>query len=309
MPNITINIYDGAGKRIQAEVALHFQQGMKALPSAFVRGGKVEVELNVDTTQSLAVVASLKKHHQFGRLLAAGSFPNEMHLMLVHKKELFKFEGDDQLWDRLKAKRPAYEGFLDRIPDGKVCSQRLMQNDPSSLACFLNILESIRWLPNGKDVIAAMQGMDLVPRGWWKGVQHDRIFIRATAALTAALEKPPFKPAGTGMHEKADKGFKETGRFSEANLNFSLKTKDNTPRELVLADVDLDYYEDLGAHFALEVIPHTVSKWTGKPQFTNPARIYAMRWMAIQNSPELEPPVDCDVGGKSFDPLFTISAG
>lgn len=282
---------------------------MTNLPYVPVRGGWVEIDLKVDTTQMLTVVASRSKYHQSGRLLDPAKLPEQLDIMLVHKREWFDFDGDDQLWDRLKNKRPSYGDFLDGIPGGKTSMQKLMQSSRPSLACLLNILESIRWLPNGREVIAAMEGMDLVPSGGWKGLQPDRIFIRATAALKAALEKPPFKTAGPGMHPGADMGFKETGRFSEANLNFSLKTKGNTPPELVLADVDLDYYEDLGAHIALEVIPNTVSKWTGKPQFTNPARIYAMRWMAIRNSPGLVLPVDHNGGPISFDPLFTISAG
>ncbi len=309
MPKFTVFICDGAGKPMKDEVSVHFRQGMKNLPSASVSGGSVEVDLNVDTTQTLAVVASRSKYHDCGLLLNPAELPEQLHMMLVHKKEWFDFDGNYELWERLRERRTAYKGFLDSIPDGKTCSQRLMKNNPESLACFLNILESIRWLPNGPEVIAAMKGMDLVPRSDWKGVQQDRIFIRSNSDLIATLKSPAFVKAEYRMHKGANMGFKETGRFSEANLNFSLKTEGNGPADLVLADVDLDYYEDKGAHIALEVIPNTVSKWTGKPKFTNPARIYAMRWMALQNSPSLPLPAGHDGGRISFDPLFTITAG
>lgn len=266
MPNITIFIYDGAGKLIKGEVLLHFRQGMKNLLSAFVNGGSLKVDLQqYDTTQALAVVASRSKYQQCGQLLKPDKLPEQLHLMLVHKKERFDFEGNDQLWERLKARRKSYAAFLDAIPDAKACALQLMNSSPASLACFLNVLESIRWLPNGKDVIATMKDMELRPRspGKWKGVQQDRIFIRSTSTLISELNKPPFVMADHRMHPEADMGRKESGPFSEANLNFSLKTIGNVPADSVLAEVDLDYYQDVGAHFALEVIPNTVSKWAG----------------------------------------------
>ena len=69
MPKFTVFICDGAGKPMKDEVSVHFRQGMKNLPSASVSGGSVEVDLNVDTTQTLAVVASRSKYHDCGLLL------------------------------------------------------------------------------------------------------------------------------------------------------------------------------------------------------------------------------------------------
>jgi hypothetical protein len=128
--------------------------------------------------------------------------------------------------------------------------------------------------------------------------------------LIAQLEKDArvFEKAPAGLHPPADIGFKEHGRFGEANLNFSIVSKPPDRADSVLADIDLDCFDDKLAHIALEVIPNTISKFFGQKRRTNPAQIYALRWMAIKNCRD---PLPLDVNGfrPDFDPLYRISPG
>ena len=239
------------------------------------------IDLNLDLRQGThSVVVICDGHRDAGYLFQGDEPPRELSLMLIHKDEEFTFAPD--LWTTLRGKRPSYSALPEHVT-----------GDRTALACLLNLLEAIQWLPNGAEVVDALQEITEVRR--------DRAFFRARKSLIEALqdskvfEKAPYK-----HHPGADMGFKEYGRFGEANLNFSVQTRPDD----VVAEVDLDYYDDKLAHVALEVLPN---KLTGG--HTNPARTYAMRWMAIRNyQGKLADAVDPHEP-REFDPLFTVGPG
>ena len=149
-----------------------------------------------------------------------------------------------------------------------------------------------------------------------RGLQEDRIFIVAAKGLMVRLtEGPfPFDTAPVTFHKPADVGFKETGRFEEANLNFRVVTKNVEVPETVFADIDLDYFDDKLAHIALEVIPNEVSQLVGVRKLTNPIQIYAYRWMAMKNFNGRVFLDGVEILGNAeqrpeFDPLYRVSAG
>jgi hypothetical protein len=59
----------------------------------------------------------------------------------------------------------------------------------------------------------------------------------------------------------------------------------------VMVEPDIDYYQDLGAHALLEVIPNAITK-----SLTDPAQVYVLRWIDGKTS-----------GIPEFKPLYTIT--
>lgn len=64
-------------------------------------------------------------------------------------------------------------------------------------------------------------------------------------------------------------------------------TKTVAGKKWVRVEPDIDYFQDLGAHALLEVLPNTL---TGSK--TNPATVYVLRWIAGHQAgmPEFDPP-------------------
>jgi len=96
----------------------------------------------------------------------------------------------------------------------------------------------------------------------------------------------------------SDASYKEK-RFGEANLQFTFHSEtDPTGQGLIKVEMDIDYYRDAAAHIAVEVIPNgfeQLVKLFG-PGLTNPAVVYALRWMAGKHAGEQQ----------EFDPLYTL---
>ena len=321
MTTLTIFLYDGRRQPfLRGNVLLHVRKGNVNLVSKFVDKPQINVNFDEDPGP-VAIVASHSQTHQCGYF--ASSISRPVYLMLVHKAENLDFVPNLATEFSSTGSRAAYAGFLGSDPQPERHIAALRDTNPKALACLLNVLESIRWLPNGPDVIQTLEKIDLRGRAeadpggdLWQGLQQDRIFAVAKDTLPALLKASPFPfaDAPVALHKPADEGFKETGRFGEANLNFSLRTKNIDLPGKILADIDLDYFDDKVAHIALEVIPNELSKLFGNRKLTNPAQIYAFRWMNTKNcqkplfldGEQVDPDPD---KRPDFDPLYTISPG
>ena len=307
MPTLEIQIYDGRRRPFLAGNVLVYVRKKfegKNLVAKYVDSDRLDVNFD-DNPGELVVIAARDGFHQCGVFVKDLSRP--VSLMLVHKAENIEF--DSNFYGKLIQTETPYAKLIGSDPDAKKHLDALRTFEPKSLACLLNVLEAIRWLPNAKEVIATLESIVLQPRRGgvdWRGVQEDRIFVTADSRLPGRLREESFVPALFGGHPGADAGFKESGRFREANLNFSLNTKSAGPGK-VLADIDLDYFDDKLAHVVLEVIPNEASKITGKRKFTNPVKIYAYRWMATRNC---DKPLSRYRGGSAdsqdFDPMFVV---
>jgi hypothetical protein len=58
--------------------------------------------------------------------------------------------------------------------------------------------------------------------------------------------------------------------------------------DCIKVEPDIDYFQDLGAHTLLEVIPNSITHG-----LTDPKRVYVLRWIAGRHAgvPEFAPPV------------------
>ena len=313
MPTLTIQFYDGERRPFQhGNILLTVRQGTQNLVSRFV--DKPVVEVKFDAIQgTVVVVASRSGFRQCGFFVS--DFSRPIHLMLIAKQEHIDFE--ENLHDTFLATRPKYASLLGSDPKGKERMTSLQSSDPKALACMLNVFEAIRWVKNSVAIIEALETIDMRSRTdqdehklLRQGMQEDRIFVVANKSLEAALLSPPFEKATAKLHPGAVIGFKEAAGFGEANLNFSLGPAPNQPGK-VIAEIDLDYYDDKGAHIALEVIPNSLSKLFGKRMRTSPTQIYALRWMATKNfaGPLFHDGATAPEQRPDFDPRFAISAG
>ncbi len=316
---IVVNLYDGSRQPIRPseEPLLTLRDGAqrtrlsKFLKSNTIRIGEVPVHGNLDDRYT--VLASARRHQD------AGFFPvpvaeggeHAVDLMLVHREAAPRFR--DVRWDGLPSAAPELYRLL-TAGDAALARQQyeqLMEYSPSCLACLLNITTAIETLPlpAGERLLPLFRRIDLrriEDASLATGVRQDRFFAYAGKALIDIIQghmgngKRLFATADASLHPGADQSWKEV-RFGEANLQFTVHSADTSSfdgMECVKVEVDMDYYRDLGAHFFLEVVPNSVSGLFGAPQRTDPAKVYALRWMAARNAEKPE----------EFNPPYTLEA-
>jgi len=113
------------------------------------------------------------------------------------------------------------------------------------------------------------------------------------------------------FHPDATSSFKQV-QFGEANqLTFHEKDiKKIDGVDCIKVEPDIDYFQDLGAHTLLEVIPHSITHG-----LTDPKKVYVLRWIAGRHAgvPEFAPPHDCRLGQPmrkgSYNTLKTLILG
>jgi len=289
------------------------------LRAQVVDSERVDLILEMEEPRPLAVIASRSGFRQCGVFLPLTKpLPEQVHLMLVPNGESLAFSKD--LRKELVDRQPNYQSFLESDPQNAERIEALAKDQSKQLACLLNILEAIRWLPSADSIIPTLEKIQIQIRTneeeanhVWRGMQQDRAFVVAKDTLVPLLEDTTvFRKETSLLHPLADKGFKEFGRLGEANLNFNVNTA-SLPADLgpnlVQADIDLDFFDDKLAHISLEVIPNMVTKFFGKPKLTNPAQIFALRWMATKNFQGDLMPVGVTGPRPDFNPLYTITPG
>lgn len=242
--------------------------------------------------------------------------PAGIDLLLPPKKPTFNFA--EASWQQIATKSPALHNLLSTAPEAEERYERLAEDKKTHhhIACLLNIAAAIDTLPVGVQVMPMLKAIDFSTSGERTGLRSDRFFCWAEKTLIDVLHDHstdiPNNPKAMFAQEKnpgaAHKGaslsYKET-RFGEGNIQFTFHDNVTPPRsEWIRLELDMDYFQDAGAHAVLEFIPNvfagSVLKLFGKTIKTNPATIYAMRWMAGMQL------AGTNGTEKAFDPLYKL---
>lgn len=325
---ITINLSDGTRNLMASSdvlVSIRDQTG-RTRYSGYVKGNRVvarELKVFNGIGDWCAVVASVK------RCSDGGFFPvklkanteSTLDLMLPPKKAAYDFQRAG--WDDLKSQNEDLFRILSHPNPAEAGTQyetlRGEKDTHQSIACLLNITAAISCLPakvdGGKSLLSLFQQIELTAlsgdnRKDAKGLRPDRFYAWVDDQIKQVLEDHSkdntqgnhsiFEKAtiASSDHPGATVSYKET-RFGEGNLQFSFHEKEEPPdSHWIKVEMDMDYFKDDAAHFVLEWIPNTLLTKLGKLRLTDPAKIYALRWMAGKQLPK-EP---------EFDPLYTLKA-
>jgi hypothetical protein len=219
-------------------------------------------------------------------------YPTELDLMLIAKDPGFSFV--NARFPVASRTYPFIAAGTDSATGAAHYDNLVEQEKP--LACLLNICEAM-------SQIALPQ---LTPLAYMKQIiwdaplapAQDRFFAwcdpalisqiqAATAAGKFAVEQNP------GLfHPGATRSWKQI-QFGEANVQLTFHENEKPPdgTDWVMVEPDIDYYQDLGAHVLLEVIPNAITK-----SLTDPAQVYVLRWIDGRTA-----------GIPEFAPLYTIT--
>jgi hypothetical protein len=306
MARIQLNVFDGTRNFIANNVNLlvTLRDGNQKQVHRDSHSGPTvnfDVEFFNNFGDNYTIIAFANKHLQAGfhPVKVSPTNPQVVDIMLLPKRNRFNF--DEAGWAKLKANQPKLSEILGHSAasgsDAKDRYDKLLDNEPGSLAAFFNIATAIRdvILPVGK-------ALDYFREVIWdeKTMRQDRFFAYADASLVdqvrQAADQGQFESQfGLDInHPGATLSFKQK-QFGEANVQFSFHENDTKTIEgvnCVKVELDMDYFKDLLAHFILEVLPNKVSG--GK---TDPREVYVLRWIAGRRS-----------GVPEFDPPYTIEA-
>jgi hypothetical protein len=130
---------------------------------------------------------------------------------------------------------------------------------------------------------------------WDESLAQDRFFGYADKSIVdqvrrAAMEHEFAPEPNPGLfHPDATSSFKQI-QFGEANVQLTFHEKDTKKIDgvdCIKIEPDIDYFQDLGAHTLLEVIPNSITHG-----LTDPKKVYVLRWIAGRHAgvPEFAPP-------------------
>jgi hypothetical protein len=234
--------------------------------------------------------------------------PNALKLMLLPRTPLFVFDDFDRLAPTVQA---LFGGGVAEAGRDAYDALRGTAMSTPALACALNLTTAL-----GQMTLAPAEGLTSNPLDSLVAIEgdihQDRMFVWADARLCAQVRSTiDRKGAGgvsrmvkapDGLHEGATFSAKQTD-FGEANIQFSFHEKRLRPIgpkdvECMLVDLDIDYFNDTGAHLLLEVFPNTLKerifgKGSSK-SLTDPSRVYGLRWTAARRR------------GREFTPPYVI---
>ncbi len=316
---IVVNLHDGSRQPIRPSVhpLLTLRDGaLRTRAWRLLEGDAVRFD-NVPVLGNLGdqytVFVSARRHRDAGffpiHITAGGT--HEVNLMLLHRDAVPRFR--EARWDILADSAPDLFRLLTAENSALARQQyeELLEHFPSCLACLLNITTAIGRLPlpDNERLLPLFRRIDLrrvEDARIATGVHQDRFFAYAEKTLKEIVGSHAgrgdtagiFEPADASLHPGADVSWKEA-RFGEANLQFTFHSSDTCTidgKECIKVEMDMDYYRDGGSHFFLEVVPNTLSPLFGVPHRTDPAQVYALRWMAARNAAEPE----------TFDPPYTL---
>ena len=214
-------------------------------------------------------------------------------LLLPHGAD-FKF----QTWADVKTTDPVIAAFLavgGTDADAQAHYDDLRQNKPAALASLLNLATAM------KDIqLPSKTPLDYFCEILWdESLAQDRFFGYADSAIVdqvrrAAIEGEFAPEPNPGLfHPDATSSFKQI-QFGEANVQLTFHEKDTTKIdgvECIKVEPDIDYFQDLGAHTLLEVIPNAITHG-----LTDPKQVYVLRWIAGRHA-----------GVTEFAPPYTIA--
>lgn len=298
--SLMINVVDGTRQPINTpELLIRILNGRQsavhtgtfAAPTILFRD--LPVEDNLD--DRFTVIASAPEYRQAGftPVVVRRGVLQTVNLMLLPREPRFNFRS--ARWENLRNWDPAVADLLARgAPSEDAARDRysqLLETRPDALACFLNLAEAMSAisLPTGSPLTYMREIV------WDETIGQDRFFVWCDCALIEqvreAADQGVFDQiAGSGFfHPGATLSYKQK-QFGEANVQLTFhegETRTINGLNCVLVEPDIDYFQDVGAHALLEVIPNTLTG--GK---TDPMTVYNLRWIAGRHAgvPAFEPP-------------------
>ena len=241
------------------------------------------------------VIASAPGYRQAGftPVVVRAGVVETVNLMLLPADPRLSFR--DARWDNLAAWNPQVAALLAAGAASPEAARdrysQLLENRPASLASLLNLAEAMSAiaLPVGSPLSYMKEIL------WDDSLAQDRFFAWADIALIdqvkAAAERGLFaQEVGAGFfHPGATLSYKQV-QFGEANVQLTFHEQSTCEIggvRSVKIEPDIDYFQDLGAHALLEVVPNAVSGAK-----TDPLTVYALRWIAGRQAgiPEFDPP-------------------
>jgi len=211
-------------------------------------------------------------------------------LMLLQDEAEFKF----QTWDTVKTTDPIVASFIatgSSDAEAKEHYDNLRQIKPAALASLLNLATAMKAIQ-----LPSKTPLDYFTQILWdESLAQDRFFGYADKSIVdqvsrAAMEGEFAPEPSPGLfHPDATSSFKQI-QFGEANVQLTFheknaKTIDGV--QCIKVEPDIDYFQDLGAHTLLEVIPNSITHG-----LTDPKKVYVLRWIAGKHAgvPEFAPP-------------------
>ncbi|HLG14722.1 MAG TPA: hypothetical protein VJH03_09515 [Blastocatellia bacterium] len=280
---ILLNVFDGTRAPISSDTNLLVtisDGNQKQVERNYHKGPSIGFEVDVfdNLGDRYAVIAYADNHSQAGftPVKVARNATSRVDLMLLPKEGTFRF--DDAAWPVLQQTHPKLFEVLSAGVTSAQAEERynqLMQQEPAKLAALLNITTAMSAI-HLRDGTA----MDFMKQMIWDELAQDRFFGYADKRLIGEIieaGEKMFKPEfGTSFfHKGATRSWKQV-QFGEANVQLTFHENDETPNpDWVKIEPDIDYYQDIGAHALLEVLPNTATG--GK---TDPRTVYVLRWIA-----------------------------
>ena len=299
--SLMVNIFDGTRQPMRAgtQILLRVRDGNQKelvtqdyeLASILVRG--LPIYNNFGDNYTVVVSAGGYTQAGFSPIKICPNTVQFIDLMLLPQAGTFNFR--DALWPTLQQKYPSFAALLAHgAADNNAAQDRysqLMENQPASLASFLNLATAMSAinLPVGTP-------LDYIKEVIWDNTfAQDRFFgwadpqiIEQVKLATLQGEFAP-EPDPWFFHPSATSSWKQI-QFGEANVQLTFhegQTKQIDGINCVMIEPDIDYYQDLGAHFLLEVVVNAASH-----TLTDSKQVYVLRWIAGRHAgvPEFNPP-------------------
>lgn len=210
-----------------------------------------------------------------------------LDIMLIANDPGFNFSAAK--WNNVKASYPFLASDVDDAT-GSTRYGNFMDRQEMSLACMLNICEALNEI-----MLGAKTSLNYLKQICWDAPYapaQDRFFAWCDPQLITAIQNAPAGEFAVELnpgllHPGATSSWKQT-QFGEANVQFTFHQdeKNILNPDWLMVELDIDYYEDYGAHILLEVF---VNKLTHS--LTDPREVYVLRWIAGQTAeiPEFNP--------------------
>lgn len=244
------------------------------------------------------VIVFTDDHEQAGLfpVKVASGQETTLDVLLIPKNGAYNFNRAS--FDGLAAIDARLPQILSSGLDSAAAARRwtdTFEQQPPVAGCLLNILTvaANTSVAGGRQLLGFLQQVVFDDR-----MKQDRFFCWADRTVIPQLRQPPetsaqvrFVSADSSLHPGAT-GSVKAKQYAEANLQVTFHENDQPPAghpDWVLLELDIDYFDDKGAHFFLEVIPNGFSGG-----LTDPAHVLALRWMAERRA------------GRAFDPLYTL---
>jgi hypothetical protein len=311
---IRINLFDGARQPANVSTFIQiFDGNQKQIVSRFFDGPNLPVP-GVPFYDNLGdlyrIVVHAKGYEDSGLypVHVARNTLVDADLMLLPENGGFQFEP----LDSLRASQPLVHNLLvNGLGDGQLPQKfnDAKESNPRELAALLNIATAMEAIPLGNP--ATPTPLHYYWQLRWDLLSPDRFWAWVDASLVEAVRRAAdlhvfaeeanpesFHPGIPGIVDPATASWKEI-RFDVANvqLTFHESTRQSIAVtdgagatrmvDCVMAEPDIDYYQDLAAHGLLEVLPNWLTQ--GK---TDPQAVYMLRWMATRQErlPDFSPP-------------------